>query len=174
MAESLIVTGTSKKEKYESLLPQIKALIEGEKDVIANLANIIAALKYGMHFFWVGIYFVKDLSPSLSKAEVEKSLVLGPFQGPVACTRISFGKGVCGTSWKEKKTIVVQDVDQFPGHIACSSLSRSEIVLPAFDINGNVSLILDVDSDELAAFDETDQKYLEQIMRIIEKVTTEK
>lgn len=159
MAESFSVSGTTKKEKYESLLPQIKALIEGETDFIANLSNIMSALKYGMDFFWVGIYFVKD-----------NELVLGPFQGPVACTRIGLGKGVCGTSWKEKKTIVVEDVDQFPGHIACSSLSKSEIVLPAFDKNGNVSLILDVDSEHLATFDETDKLYLEQLMRLIEKL----
>lgn len=159
MAESLSVSGTTKKEKYESLLPQIKALIKGETDFIANLSNIMSALKFGMDFFWVGIYFVKD-----------NELVLGPFQGPVACTRIGLGKGVCGTSWKEKKTIVVEDVDQFPGHIACSSLSKSEIVLPAFDKNGNVSLILDVDSEHLATFDETDKLYLEQLMRLIEKL----
>lgn len=160
MAESLSVSGTTKKEKYESLLPQIKALIEGETDSIANLSNIMSALKFGMDFFWVGIYFVKD-----------NELVLGPFQGPVACTRIGLGKGVCGTSWKEKKTIIVEDVDQFPGHIACSSLSKSEIVLPAFDKNGNVKLILDVDSEHLATFDETDKFYLEQLMRLIEDLT---
>lgn len=161
MAESLSVSGTTKKEKYESLLPQIKALIEGETDFIANLSNIMSALKFGMDFFWVGIYFVK-----------EQQLVLGPFQGPVACTRIQLGKGVCGTAWKEKKTIIVEDVDQFPGHIACSSLSKSEIVLPAFDKNSEVILILDVDSEHLAAFDETDKVYLEQLMRLIEDLTT--
>ncbi|MGZ4116638.1 MAG: GAF domain-containing protein [Bacteroidia bacterium] len=158
MAESFNVSGTSKKEKYESLLPQINALVEGEKDLIANLSNIMSALKFGMNFFWVGIYFVKN-----------EQLVLGPFQGPVACTRIGFGKGVCGTAWKEKRTIIVEDVDQFPGHIACSSLSRSEIVLPAFDKKGEVSLILDVDSEHLAAFDETDKIYLEQLMKLISK-----
>ena len=170
MAESLSVFGTTKKEKYESLLPQIKALVEGETDFIANLSNIMSALKFGMDFFWVGIYFVKDLSPTLSlkKGEgVKKELILGPFQGPVACTRISLGKGVCGTAWKEKKTIVVEDVDQFPGHIACSSLSKSEIVLPAFDKNGEVTLILDVDSKHLANFDETDRVYLEDVIKII-------
>ena len=159
MAESLIVSGNTKKEKYESLLPQIKALVEGENDRIANLSNIMSALKFSMDFFWVGIYFVKD-----------NQLVLGPFQGPVACTRIGFGKGVCGTSWERKETIVVEDVEQFPGHIACSSLSQSEIVLPAFDANGNVTLVLDVDSERLGTFDETDQRYLEQVMRIIEKL----
>lgn len=160
MAESLSVSGTTKKEKYESLLPQIKALVEGETDFIANLSNIMSALKFGMDFFWVGVYFVKD-----------QQLVLGPFQGPVACTRIGLGKGVCGTAWKEKKTIIVDDVDQFPGHIACSSLSKSEIVLPAFDKNGDVSLILDVDSESLATFDETDKFYLEQVMTIISGCT---
>lgn len=163
MSESLAVTGTTKKERYESLLPQIKALAEGESDHIANLSNIMSALKYGMDFFWVGVYFVKDLSPS--------QLVLGPFQGPVACTRIAFGKGVCGKCWAEKKTIIVEDVEQFPGHIACSSLSRSEIVLPAFDKNGNVTLVLDVDSEQPATFDETDKVYLEQVIKIIEELS---
>lgn len=171
MTESVIVSGTTKKEKYESLLPQIKALVEGEKDSIANLSNIIAALKYGMNFFWIGVYFVKDSVSSLngSKDNEKKELVLGPFQGPVACTRISFGKGVCGKSWELKKTIIVEDVDKFPGHIACNSLSRSEIVLPAFNKNGDVTLVLDVDSDQLGAFDETDKEYLEQVMEIISK-----
>jgi L-methionine (R)-S-oxide reductase len=163
MAESLIINGTSKKERYESLIPQIEALIMGEKDIIANLSNIIAALKYGMNYFWVGVYFVKQ--------ENEKTeLILGPFQGPVACTRIAFGKGVCGKSWELKKTIIVEDVDQFPGHIACSSASRSEIVLPALEKNGNVKLVLDVDSDQLAAFDQTDQLYLEKVMKLIEQL----
>jgi L-methionine (R)-S-oxide reductase len=158
MAESIHVTGTGKAEKYESLLPQLNSLVEGEQDFIANLSNIMAALKFAMDFFWVGIYFVKD-----------KQLVLGPFQGPVACTRIALGKGVCGKSWESRKTIVVEDVDQFPGHIACSSLSRSEIVLPALDKNGEVFLILDVDSEQLSYFDETDKKYLEQVMQLIIK-----
>lgn len=170
MTESLIITGNTKKEQYESLLPQIKSLVEGENDPIANIANIIAALKFGMNWFWVGVYFVKHLTPTLSKGEVEtkEELVLGPFQGPIACTRIAFGKGVCGTAWKEKKTIIVDDVEKFPGHIACSSLSKSEIVLPAFDKNGNVTLVLDVDSEHLETFDETDKVYLEQVIRIIE------
>ncbi len=159
MAESVIISGITKKEKYESLLPQIKALIEGERDFIANISNIMSALKFGMNFFWVGVYFVK-----------ETELVLGPFQGPVACTRIALGKGVCGTAWKEKRTIVVEDVDQFPGHIACSSFSKSEIVLPAFDKNGDVMLVLDIDSDQLATFDQTDCIYLEQLMRLIEQL----
>lgn len=160
MAESLSVSGITKKEKYESLLPQIKGLIEGEDDAIANLSNIMSALKFGMNFLWVGIYFTKG-----------EQLVLGPFQGSVACTRIGFGKGVCGTAWKEKRTLIVEDVDLFPGHIACSSASRSEIVLPAFDKNGEVRLVLDVDSEELAAFDETDKVYLEEVIKIINKCT---
>jgi len=147
-----------KAEKYQSLIPQIKALVEGEKDFIANLSNIMAALKYGMNFFWVGCYFVKD-----------NELVLGPFQGPVACTRIAFGKGVCGTSWKEMKTIIVPDVDKFPGHIACSSDSKSEIVLPVFK-NKVVALVLDIDSAELNTFDTIDQKYLEEIVHLIESL----
>ncbi|WP_323755226.1 GAF domain-containing protein [Roseivirga sp.] len=157
MAEELIISNDlSKAEKYESLIPQIEALVTGEPDLTANLANIASALKYGMGFFWVGFYLVK-----------EDELVLGPFQGPIACTRIRKGKGVCGTSWETAKTIVVQNVDEFPGHIACSSDSKSEIVLPAMK-NGEVSLILDVDSDQLNDFDEVDQVHLEKLMRIIE------
>jgi L-methionine (R)-S-oxide reductase len=158
MAEELIIsTSQDKKEKYEALIPQIESLVGDEKDVIANLSNIAAALKQTLDFFWVGFYLVKD-----------KELVLGPFQGPIACTRIGFGKGVCGTSWKEKKTILVPNVDEFPGHIACSSASKSEIVLPAFKQN-EVALVLDVDSDKLNDFDSTDQAALERIMKIIER-----
>lgn len=153
MAESLLVTGTTKKEKYESLLPQIEALIEGESDRIANVSNMMAALKTGMDFFWVGVYLVD---------RQKNQLVLGPFQGPVACTRIAPGKGVCGTAWTEKKTLIVPDVDQFPGHIACSSASRSEIVVPCLK-NGEVIAVLDVDSDRLNDFDTTDQHYLEKL-----------
>lgn len=157
MAEELIIaTSRDKEKRYEVLLPQIKSLIDGEGDVVANLANIAAALKQTMNFFWVGFYIVKN-----------NELVLGPFQGPIACTRISFGKGVCGTSWKEAKTIIVPDVEKFPGHIACSSASKSEIVLPAFK-RGNVALLLDVDSDQLNDFNEIDQVALEKLMRIIE------
>lgn len=157
MAEELIVAqDASKKEQYENLLPQIKGLVTGETDLVANLANIAGALKYGMNFFWVGFYLVKG-----------DELVLGPFQGPIACTRIKKGKGVCGTTWAEGKTIIVEDVEQFPGHIACSSDSKSEIVLPAFK-DGEVALILDVDSDQLADFDAVDQEYLEQLMKIVE------
>lgn len=163
MAENLVVSvSTDKKERYEVLLPQIEALIAGEKDVIANLSNITAALRQTMGFFWVGFYFVKE-DPGK-----EKQLVLGPFQGPIACTRIGFGKGVCGTSWKEKRTITVPDVELFPGHIACSSDSKSEIVLPAVR-NGEVALVLDVDSDKLNDFDETDAHYLGRIMRMVEE-----
>lgn len=158
MAEELIIDTTADKEaRYKTLLPQITGLVDGEPDVVANLANIAAALKQTMNFFWVGFYLVK-----------KDQLVLGPFQGPIACTRINFGKGVCGNSWKEKKTILVPDVDAFPGHIACSSASRSEIVLPAFKDN-SVALVLDVDSNKLNDFDDIDQVYLEQVMRIIEK-----
>ncbi len=159
MAEELIIAqSTGKRERYEALIPQIKSLVEGEADLTANLANIAAALKQTFDFFWVGFYIVKD-----------DQLVLGPFQGPIACTRIAFGKGVCGTAWKERKTMVVPNVDEFPGHIACSSASRSEIVLPAFR-NNNVFLVLDVDSDKLNDFDETDRASLDQIMRIVETI----
>ncbi len=158
MAEQLIIAAsTDKEERYKTLVPQIEALIGEEKDVVANLSNIAAALKQTMNFFWVGFYIVRN-----------EQLVLGPFQGPIACTRINFGKGVCGTSWKEKKVILVPDVEEFPGHIACSSDSKSEIVLPAFK-NGEVALVLDVDSDQLNDFDTTDEKYLNQVMRFIEK-----
>ena len=157
MAEELLISNsTDKAEQYQALIPQIEALVTGEPDLTANLANIASALKYGMDFFWVGFYLVK-----------EEQLVLGPFQGPIACTRIMKGKGVCGTSWEKAETILVENVDEFPGHIACSSDSKSEIVLPAFK-NNEVALILDVDSDELADFDKTDQLYLEQLMRIVE------
>jgi len=158
MAEELIIsTSTDKQERYAILVPQIQSLIEGEPDVVANLSNIAAALKQTMGFFWVGFYLVKD-----------NQLVLGPFQGPIACTRIQYGKGVCGASWKEKKVILVPDVEEFPGHIACSSASKSEIVLPAFK-NGEVALVLDVDSDKLNDFDAVDELELEKVMRLVEK-----
>lgn len=157
MAEELLINDTATKvEKYESLIPQIEALVTGEPDLTANLANIASALKYGMGFFWVGFYLVKG-----------DELVLGPFQGPIACTRIRKGKGVCGTSWEKAETVLVPNVDEFPGHIACSSDSKSEIVLPAFK-NGEVALILDVDSDQLNDFDSVDQEHLEKLMRIVE------
>ena len=158
MAESLFVPkAATKTEKYEAVVPQIEALITGEPDLYANLANIAAALREAFGFFWVGFYLVKD-----------EQLVLGPFQGPIACTRINYGKGVCGSAWKEAKTQLVPDVDAFPGHIACSSASKSEIVVPVFRGN-EVAMVLDVDSDELADFDETDQKYLEELMGILSK-----
>ena len=158
MAESLFLPKEgSKSETYEALLPQIEALITGELDLYANLANIAAALREAFGFFWVGFYLVKD-----------DQLVLGPFQGPIACTRINFGKGVCGTAWKEKKTQLVPDVDAFPGHIACSSASKSEIVVPVFK-EDKVEMVLDVDSDKLADFDEIDQKYLEELMGVLGK-----
>lgn len=159
MAEQLIISpSASKEEKYKTLVPQIEALVFGEQDVVANLSNIAAALRQTMNFFWVGFYVVKA-----------NELVLGPFQGPIACTRIQYGKGVCGASWKEKKVILVPDVEEFPGHIACSSDSKSEIVLPAFK-NSEVALVLDVDSEKLNDFDQTDERYLRQVMAIIEKL----
>lgn len=159
MAEQLIIaTSSSKEERYKTLIPQIEALVLGEADVIANLSNISAALRQTMNFFWVGFYIVKG-----------NELVLGPFQGPIACTRIAYGKGVCGACWKEKKVMLVPDVDAFPGHIACSSDSKSEIVLPAFK-NEEVALVLDVDSDKLNDFDKADEYYLQQVMDIIERL----
>lgn len=155
MAEDLKVGAGSKAEQYEELIPQIKGLLEGETDVVANLANVAAALKEQFKWWWVGFYMVK-----------ESQLVLGPFQGPIACTRIALGRGVCGSAWKEAKTLVVPDVEQFPGHIACSSLSRSEIVVPVIR-NGKVLGVLDVDSEHLNYFDETDQQYLEAIVAAI-------
>ena len=144
-----------KEEKYRLLTEQIKALIEGETDCVAVMANVIAAIHESMGFFWTGFYRVKD-----------GELVLGPFQGPVACMHIPFGKGVCGSAWQRKETIVVPDVEQFPGHIACSSLSRSEIVVPVFS-HGEVVAVLDIDSKELATFDDTDRQYLEAICGLI-------
>ena len=144
---------SSKEEKYRNLLPQINALMDGETDLISNLANVAAALKQTFGFFWAGFYLVKD-----------GMLVLGPFQGTIACTRIAFGRGVCGTAWKERKTLIVPNVEFFAGHIACSSESKSEIVVPMFS-NGEVSGVLDIDSDRLNDFDETDAFYLENIVR---------
>ena len=163
MAENLLIaTESNKVSRYKTLIPQLEALTTGESDLTANLANIAAALKQTMDFFWVGFYLVKD-------AADKQELVLGPFQGPIACTRIGLGKGVCGASWKEKQVIIVPDVDAFPGHIACSSTSKSEIVLPAFK-NNEVVLVLDVDSDKINDFDATDEAYLSQVMRLIEKM----
>ena len=156
MAEDLqIVTGT-KQEIYESLIPQIQGLLEGETDLVANLANVSAALKEQFGWFWVGFYLVKN-----------DELVLGPFQGPVACTRIRKGRGVCGSAWEQAKTLIVPDVEKFPGHIACSSLSKSEIVVPLFR-DEDVVGVLDVDSDSYDTFDETDKQYLERIVRLVQ------
>lgn len=155
MAEQLILSAQDKAARYEEILPQIYAVIETESDLVANLANVAAILKECFDFFWVGFYLVK---PHVDLEE----LVLGPFQGPLACTRIRKGKGVCGTAWEQKQTLVIADVAQFPGHIACSSLSRSEIVVPVLHRN-KVCAVLDVDSSELNSFDETDRKYLEQL-----------
>jgi L-methionine (R)-S-oxide reductase len=157
MAETLILPRTkSRKKIYEALIPQIQALVEGETDLTANLANIAAALREAFGFFWVGFYLKK-----------ENQLVLGPFQGPIACTRINFNRGVCGHCYTTQKTVIVPDVEAFPGHIACSSASKSEIVLPAFDKNGDVFLVLDVDSDKLDDFSEIDALWLGKIINII-------
>ena len=155
MAEDLLITKGTKEEQYESLLPQIKALLEGEPDLIANLANIAGALKEQFNWLWVGFYLVKN-----------DELVLGPFQGPVACTRIKKGRGVCGMSWAKAQTLIVPDVEKFPGHIACSSLSRSEIVVPIIR-NNKVLGVLDADSIEPDQYDNIDQNYLEQITELI-------
>jgi L-methionine (R)-S-oxide reductase len=155
MAEDLTINKGTKKDQYIGLVPQIKGLVTGETNQIANLANIAAALKEQFNFFWVGFYLIEG-----------EQLVLGPFQGPVACTRIQYGRGVCGTSWKENKTIIVPNVDEFPGHIACSSLSKSEIVIPIYK-NKNIIGILDVDSDELNAFDDIDAQYLTEIISLL-------
>jgi L-methionine (R)-S-oxide reductase len=159
MSESIIVSGTTRKEKYISLLPQIKTLAEDNPGALAVLGNIMSALKYGMDFFWVGLYFVKN-----------NELILGPFQGTVACTRIGFGKGVCGYAWEHKKTIIVDNVNDFEGHIACSSATQSEIVLPVFDKNGKVIMVLDIDSEHLAHFTDIDETYLKQVVAVIEKL----
>ena len=159
MAEDLIISEeATKEEKYKSLLPQIKALTSIETDVIANLSNIAAALKTTFDFYWVGFYVKKG-----------NELVLAPFQGPVACTRIAFNKGVCGASYSQKKTVIVPNVDDFPGHVACSSASKSEIVLPIFK-DENVVMVLDLDSDKLHDFDETDKQYLEELCQYITKL----
>ena len=155
MAEDLTIIKGNKTEQYRSLIPQITGLLEGEPDVIANLANVAAALKEQFGWLWVGFYIVK-----------QNELVVGPFQGPVACTRIKKGKGVCGTSWADAKTIIVPNVEKFPGHIACSSLSKSEIVVPIIR-NHEVVAVLDIDSDELDQFDSADQRYLEEIVNLI-------
>lgn len=158
MAEDLYISGGTKEERYAALLPQLEGLLAGETDEVANLANVAAALKETFGFFWVGFYRVAG-----------GELVLGPFQGPVACTRIRKGRGVCGTAWQEARTLVVPDVDAFPGHIACSSLSRSEIVVPLTDGAGAVWGVLDVDSSELNTFDEVDARCLEEVCRLLRR-----
>ena len=155
MAEELIVKKGSKEEQYLELIPQIAVLIENEPDLIANLANITAALKQQFDWLWIGFYLVK-----------ENELVLGPFQGPIACTRIKKGRGVCGTAWEQMKTIIVQDVNEFPGHITCSSLSKSEIVLPLIR-SKKVVAVLDIDHSNYAAFDKTDELFLSEIVSLI-------
>lgn len=155
MSEQLIISGETKQERYEALLPQIKAVVEDEPDLIANMANVAAMLHETFGFWWTGFYRVEG-----------QELVLGPFQGPMACTRIKKGRGVCGTAWAEAQTQVVPDVDQFPGHIACSSASRSEIVVPIFK-EGEVIAVLDIDSAQLNTFDQTDRHYLEQVVEML-------
>lgn len=155
MAENLIISDGNKLEQYEALLPQLQSLTSGETDIVANMANVAAALKQTFGFFWVGFYIVKG-----------DELVLGPFQGPIACTRIRIGRGVCGTAWKEVRTLIVPDVEQFPGHIACSSDSKSEIVVPMIR-QGEVVGVLDIDSDTLDSFDTVDARYLEEICTYI-------
>lgn len=155
MAENLIINTENKEDKYRELLPQIHALVSTETDLIANLANISAALKQTFGFLWVGFYLVKD-----------DELVLAPFQGPIACTRIQFGRGVCGTAWKEERTLIVPDVAQFPGHITCSSDSKSEIVVPVKKKDAVIG-VLDIDSDTLDSFDNVDARYLEKIINLL-------
>ena len=155
MSEQLIISGETKQERYEALLPQIEAVVEDEPDLIANMANVAAMLHETFGFWWTGFYRVEG-----------QELVLGPFQGPMACTRIKKGRGVCGTAWAEAQTQVVPDVDQFPGHIACSSASRSEIVVPIFH-EGEVIAVLDIDSAQLNTFDQTDRRYLEQVVEML-------
>jgi len=163
MAEILIKASenASREEQYQVIIPQIKSLVEGESDLIANLSNVMAVLKEAFGFHWVGVYFVKA-----------EELVLGPFQGPLACTRIAYGKGVCGAAWKEGRIILVPDVEQFPGHIACSALSKSEIVVPAI-VDDRVRLVLDIDSDKINDFSDIDARYLKQIISVIELLLKE-
>jgi GAF domain-containing protein len=161
MAESIFISAepTDKQAVYKELFPQIEALLTGETDEIATLGNAAAAIQQVFHHHWTGFYIVRG-----------NELVLGPFQGPIACTRIALGRGVCGTAWQEKRTVVVDDVDAFPGHIACSALSKSEIVVPLFRSNGEVAAVLDIDSAHLSAFDETDRVALEKVCSFISKL----
>lgn len=161
MAEELIVSAELSKEKqYQELMPQLKALVEGEPNTIANLSNIMSALKWTFNWLWVGVYFVRG-----------DELVLGPFQGPIACTRIQLGRGVSGTAWRRKEIIVVPNVDEFPDHIICNSASKSEIVLPIMNKNNDVYMIFDADSDKLNDFDEVDKKYLSEVVELIKTLT---
>ena len=155
MAESLIISDGNKNDRYSVLYSQIRSLLDSESDLIANMANVSSMIHHTFGFWWTGFYIVKH-----------GQLVLGPFQGPLACTRINYGKGVCGTSWERKETVIVPDVELFPGHIACSSLSRSEIVVPVFR-GEDVFAVLDIDSKELSTFDETDKEWLEKITRLL-------
>jgi len=159
MAETISISGTTKEERYASLLLQLKALAEDNAGQVAVLGNIMSALKYGMNFFWAGLYEVN-----------KEGLTLGPFQGPVACTQIGFGKGVCGYAWKHKKAVIVPDVNKFEGHIACSSETCSEIVLPVFDRQGEVKMVLDIDSEKPAHFDSTDEYWLKKVAALIETI----
>ena len=161
MAEHLVISGNTKEELYATLVPQIKSVVELEANPIANMANVAACIQETFRFWWVGFYRV-----------IDDELVLGPFQGPLACTRIKKGRGVCGTSWAEEQTIVVPDVDKFPGHIACSSASRSEIVIPYYN-KGQVAGVLDIDSEKLNTFDAIDKKWLEQLIQDIQEKITE-
>ena len=156
MAEELHIAQGCKEEKYALLYKQITAVVESESDTVANMANVAAMIHHTFGFWWTGFYRV-----------IGDELVLGPFQGPLACSRIKYGRGVCGTAWKERTTQVVPDVEQFPGHIACSSASKSEIVVPAYDNDGNISAVLDIDSEQLATFDETDKQWLERIVEML-------
>ena len=156
MAEELIISTGDKEQRYQELIPQIQGLLSGEDDMIANMANMVAALQMTFNWLWVGFYIVRG-----------EQLVLGPFQGPIACTRINKGKGVCGSAWQSGEIQLVPDVDKFPGHIACSSLSKSEIVLPLRNTIGEIIAVLDVDSELLDQFDEIDAKYLAQIIKLI-------
>lgn len=180
--EQLILNAINKEDRYKELLPQIESIISCEEDIVANLANVAAMLKEAFDFFWVGFYIVKTNTSKRGDFNGKsEELVLGPFQGPLACTRIKYGRGVCGTAWKEARTLVVPDVEKFPGHIACSSLSRSEIVVPIFKdvllesdttldhVNEipQVKAVLDIDSKELSTFDDTDARYLEKLAAIL-------
>lgn len=168
MSDTLILSTGDKVTRYQTLLPQIKSLIEGEPDRMANLANTAAALHEGFDFLWVGFYLVKPTGRCIDGGEDREELVLGPFQGPIACTRIRRGRGVCGCAWQEGRTVIVPDVSLFDGHIACSSRSRSEIVVPLKDhTHGQVWGVLDIDSERLATFDETDARYLEEVCRML-------